>query len=373
MWTKSNNYIIQGNAKNAEMDLFHLIIAPSYACNLRCKHCYLPHHNPNFMSYTLVEKIMDDWTEIIRSERGKFGGIFHLKGGEPFIMPYFDSILEKIATEKLLRLMITTNGTVLNYKYFNLLEKCLESLDGNVIVNLSLDGATDATHDFIRGKGRFNKSISFLSELRQRDIPVHINFVINKKNINEAEEIINLGRRYSVNQVNFLPFVAKGYGEGFNKYKITPIEIYEAIENIYSGNENIRKLLIGTLPQILRLENKVGCSTKECVLGYKGLYYITPNGDVFSCPNLMQKEFSLGNLNEIRLKEINDHLINELYNKIKNNSSFNDYSCKGAVEFYKRTQQDDMVSANLKFNEKMNLLSPNSEKRELAFCFSRNI
>lgn len=373
MWTKENNYIIQGNAETAEMDLYHLILAPTYACNLRCKHCYLPHHNPNFMSYETVEKIMDDWTNIVLRRKGRFGGIFHLKGGEPLIMPYFNDILNKVSREESLRLMITTNGTLFKPIIFDSLERCCDKLDGNVIVNLSLDGATANTHDFIRKKGSFSKSIRFLEELKDRNIPTHINFVINKKNITEAAEIIALSKKYGVIQTNFLPFVAKGLGQQFSPYEITPLEIYNAIENLYKSDKTIKDLLIGTLSDILRKENKLGCQTKECVLGYRGLYYIIPNGNVYSCPNMMHNDFKLENINDISLIEIDNTLIQNLYARLENKTDLNDYTCKGAVMYYEKVKNDRMFKESQIFNEKLNSISSTSGKRNLAFCFSRNI
>jgi MoaA/NifB/PqqE/SkfB family radical SAM enzyme len=151
MWNETNNYIISGNALTREMDLYHLIVAPSYACDLRCKHCYLPDHAADTIPLEKLFGIIDEWEDIVLEDRGRLEGIFHLKGGEVAVMPYFDDVLRYIRDLGTLRLMLTTNGVRWAESAIRLLAECRDALEGNVIVNVSLDGASAETHEYIRG------------------------------------------------------------------------------------------------------------------------------------------------------------------------------------------------------------------------------
>lgn len=374
MWTHSNNYIIQGNGITKEMDMYHIIVAPTYACNLRCKHCYLPDHKATAIPYEEMRKLLFQWNDISMQDRGQYGGIFHLKGGEPLIVPYLDKLMKDLIALKSQRFMITTNGTLFKDKYFSLFSECLDKLDGNILINVSIDGATKCTHDAIRGDGNFELTIKFLNSLTEIGIPVHINFVINRSNLSDVNDILELAKEKNVIQVNFLPFVSKGYGSAISELVLTPLEIHEKLESVFtSADEDVRLKLTGTISDVLRTEAKTQKRTCECVVGYKGLYHITPKGDVFSCPNLMDSEYSMGNIYEMPLKEIHEREVLRLYEKVKGNSAISDYTCKGAVKYYEKKGNYEMVASNKEFNTALNSGLDTAISRELSFCFSRNL
>ena len=376
MFTQTKNYIIKGNSLNKTMDTYHLILAPTFACNLGCKHCYLPNHNNNSLSYDVINKLIHEWNEIVLRDNKRYGGIIHIKGGEPLIMSNFNQILKDIINLKSLSLMITTNGTLIKENIFNLFEKAFIELDENIIINLSLDGSCSETHDYIRGNGSYNKSIKFLKELNERNIPTHINFVLSRYNSSELEDILDIAEEYNVSQVNLLPFVAKSYGASIQEAVLTPEENYNIIHKLFSKSCSSKKsLLAGTIPDLIIREKENGYRTYECVAGYKGFYYITPDGSVFSCPNLMDKEDCIGNILNTSLNSIHQEKIQSLYKKLHTSENgFCDFSCKGAVKFYQNTGNIKLVKANDKFNSLMNkyLGRYNGEERK-AFCFSRNI
>src|SRR5215510_12407647 len=104
------NYVMQGLATERRLDTYHLILAPTHACNLRCKHCYLPDHGGRLLNEDIAMRLVDEWSDITLEERGAFQGIFHVKGGEPFVVPYLGKIMARLVALQSLRLMLTTNG-----------------------------------------------------------------------------------------------------------------------------------------------------------------------------------------------------------------------------------------------------------------------
>lgn len=213
----------------------------------------------------------------------------------------------------------------------------------------------------------------------QEEIPVHINFVLNRSNLADVEAMAELAEKYSVVQLNFLPFVAKGIGRDFKEGTLTSLEMFRGIEKINAAGSNGRRnLLTGTMADILVREAETGQGTCECVAGYKGLYYVTPQLEVFSCPNLMDPKFSVGNLSEVSLREIHHKRIGDLYRRLpKLETDASDYTCKGAVDFYRRTGQLEMVESSKSYNRYLNMRIQKTTLKEydasMAYCFSRNI
>ena len=68
-------YVMKGSSEKRALDTYHLILAPSFGCNLRCKHCYLPDHDAAGLAVEDVLRLMEEWSEIVVAERGPMGGI----------------------------------------------------------------------------------------------------------------------------------------------------------------------------------------------------------------------------------------------------------------------------------------------------------
>lgn len=144
-------YTMQGLSSEKALDTYHLILAPTFACNIRCKHCYLPDHAPQGLSAERVLRLVDEWAEIVAADRGPFGGIFHLKGGEPLILPYFADVLDGLAKCRTLHFMTTTNGILGDMDMVARLDRLNDDLEGHVTVIVSLDGSHEEINAKLRG------------------------------------------------------------------------------------------------------------------------------------------------------------------------------------------------------------------------------
>lgn len=113
-----------------------------------------------------------------------------ITGGEPFSHPDIDNFLFK-AIQCHFETIILTNALLLNKQRIDMIKK------GHIQLGISLDGMTSDTHDFIRGKGAFDKLIRILKILSLEDIKFSITCTINKKNLCQIDEIID----YSLNEL----------------------------------------------------------------------------------------------------------------------------------------------------------------------------
>lgn len=380
MASEFKNYVIMGDASRKALDIYHLIFAPTYACNLRCSHCYLPDHAVKFIPKEQAMLLLEDWTQIVVAERGKFGGIFHLKGGEPFALCYLTDIIERIAADESLILMMTTNGTIRSDRVYAALRHCNQALQRRVIINVSLDGAREETHSLLRGEGSFNKTLRFIQQMHSIGIIVHINSVIHKYNLDDISDLVSFALREGVAQVNFLPFVPKGYARDIWGWQADPLDIYLRIASVYAhGDERTKRLLSGTYSDILRREAAGVQTSNECVGGYRGLLYVIPNGDVYSCPNLVDDSLRVGNINFTRLAELHQQMSATVYPKTTDCAACaRRYVCKG--EALLSGAPNDVRTRQERLRELQSFLMTHSSdavpptlRDGVSYCFSRNL
>jgi MoaA/NifB/PqqE/SkfB family radical SAM enzyme len=374
---RSWRYVMRGPAAEKALDLYHLIFAPTHACNLRCTHCYLPDHTPEMLPAAVALRLVDQWAEIVVQERGRFGGIFHVKGGEPFIVPYLGRIADRLIELNCLRLMLTTNGTIATDKVFRLLDRCRDGLDGQVTVIVSLDGATAATHDELRGEGQFAITTGFVGALAEAGINTFLNCVVHAGNAAEMEAYLELARSFDVAQVNFLTFIPKGFGRQMKCRQARHLSVHASLERLYrAGDERTKELLAGSVPDILRLERvEPSVASHECVAGYRGLLYIKPDGSAFTCPNLEDKQFSVGNVRSDSLHDILGRLT-ELRRRIRADGVNDRFLCTGErLRYQNGADFSEQLSwlADLQRNvEKEAAPAARGAVGETAFCVSRN-
>ncbi|MFA6454925.1 MAG: radical SAM protein [Patescibacteria group bacterium] len=162
-------------------------------CPKYCRHCAT---NANSRINRQKELIFDDWVKIIQRLREAGVLMLVISGGEPLSLPYTQRILE-IADEMQFGLTLLTD-------YDNLDEQQasgLKSLKHLISIQTSLDGATAETHDFLRGKGSFLKTLRRLRLLNDAGLAFTVAAAVHKKNIGELDEIAELAGEYGASSI----------------------------------------------------------------------------------------------------------------------------------------------------------------------------
>jgi MoaA/NifB/PqqE/SkfB family radical SAM enzyme len=319
---------------------------------------------------------VDEWSEIVLKERGPFRGIFHIKGGEPFVVPYLGRIMARLTELKSLRLMLTTNGTFTKAEIFESLGICNNALDGHVTVVVSLDGASAPTHEKLRGAGQFALTMMFLQNLQRSGIQTFLNCVLHEDNLQDVDNYIALAKRLDIAQINFLPLVPKGYGTTLRCHQVPHLQVHTVLQGAFdNGDEETRRLLAGSLPDICERENGGSlCVAKECVAAYRGILYIKPNGATFTCPNLEEPRYSVANVHTASLRSVMDRL-NALYRNLHATTTNDRYLCTGERKRYEaENDQTNLRSLSTLQNalEHQRASGIHISPGQVAFCVSRN-
>ena len=137
------------------------------------------------MPYELVIKIINEASDI---------GVLTIgfSGGEPFIRSDILDLIE-YAIKKDLSVEIETNATLLTDSILRKLTQL-----GYIRLTISLDGAKEETHDYLRGSRVFNKVMNALKMLNTYNILVKINTTLYRNNINELPEILSIIQKHNI-------------------------------------------------------------------------------------------------------------------------------------------------------------------------------
>jgi len=173
--------------------LNHIAIVTTLRCDLKCQHCLrgFPKQRPDF-PVELLDKLL--------IEALPFGARHvALTGGEPGLHPHFEQIVEKIVSYGC-SWHFVSNGQRTK-PYLPLMERYKDQFRN---VSLSLDGATAATHDKIRGrKGAFERVIGSAKEYIQAGYRVKFAAVLNRQNKDEMEGLVNLAMDLGASSIGF--------------------------------------------------------------------------------------------------------------------------------------------------------------------------
>jgi len=160
-------------------------------CNLRCKTCF------NSSGKTQEGELTTE--EVKLSLDGlRANNVFDIRysGGELTARPDWQEIMTHSKNIGL-STSINTNGVYQNHD--EIIDK-LTSLDLDQ-VTISIDGGRNF-HDYIRGKGNFDKAVKTMEDLYNKGNHVRINTVLTKGSSDDLEEILELAGKYC-EEINF--------------------------------------------------------------------------------------------------------------------------------------------------------------------------
>jgi MoaA/NifB/PqqE/SkfB family radical SAM enzyme len=209
------------------------------ACNLKCVHCYHPHHrNEGALGWDQWMVILDQYEALLEKLRLRPG--VSICGGEPMT----SSLLVPMLTEldrrwKGLTLSILTNGTIIRTDLLSDFRAL------GIDLQVSLDGPDSDRHDSIRGAGNFERAIRGIKTFRANQLEVHLLAVLSKKTSDWISDFFELARELGATSMNFTRFIPEGFGETLMKNELDrplqPLELKRAFEQIlkYSRLTNV--------------------------------------------------------------------------------------------------------------------------------------
>lgn len=157
-------------------------------CPKHCRHCATTSHDHIDQQNELT---LDDWSRILQQLREAGVLMLVISGGEPMTLPYAQRILE-LADKLQFGITLLTDFDEFTPQQI----ADLKSLKHLISIQTSLDGATAETHDFLRGKGSFTKTMRRLQMFKDAGLAFTASVAVHKKNIGELDEIAELATSF---------------------------------------------------------------------------------------------------------------------------------------------------------------------------------
>ena len=259
-------------------------------CNLRCLHCHQSSGLP-----LKDEMTTEEMCRVICEAEELGAETIYFSGGEPLTRKDILKIIE-CASQHMKGVILITNGTLITDEIAKKLKDC------NVAVQVSLDGASEETHDFIRGKGSHKKALCGLKKLIKAGVLSRMAMTLTKINMNEMDEMIKLTKKLGLKNVHFPIVQSKGRAKenqsliGIKNENI--IAITKKMQEI-SKNEDIEL----SVAKALRKEVENGIKKDTCGAG-SSTVSIAADGNVYPCAGLHEEEFCAGTIREQSLTDI---------------------------------------------------------------------
>ena len=269
----------------------HASIELTYQCNLKCKHCYA-----NASTTTAKRLSLPEAKQILRSLQKIGVATITLSGGEPTIHPQFLQIL-KYASQRFERIQILSNG----WKITEVFAQNLQPYKDKLIVQISVDGMNEKTHDYIRGRqGSFKRACNAISVLSKQHISCTAAMLITRFNLPQIEQTFLLTQRLGAEGFRIGRTTSTGRAK-LKHWELTQKEFKKAGETIcrlskqYGNNvyvESWEDIITGVHPTITESTQQHN-TRSNCGAGHR-VINITPAGDVTPCSLFTKKQFILG-------------------------------------------------------------------------------
>jgi mycofactocin radical SAM maturase len=255
----------------------------TYACNLACVHCLSSSGRSDPAELTTAEalRLIDDLAAM---------QVFYVNvgGGEPTIRADFFELLE-YAVSRRVGVKFSTNGTRITPER----ARALARMD-YVDVQVSIDGATAATNDRVRGAGSYASARAAMDHLAGAGFgPFKISVVMTRHNIPELDQFEALAGQYGA-QLRLTRLRPAGRGADTWSELHPTAEQQRQLYNwlidrpqVLTGDSFFHLSALGApLPGL----NMCGAGRVVCL--------VDPVGDVYACPFVLHPEFRAGSVRE---------------------------------------------------------------------------
>jgi len=161
--------------------LAELWIHTNNSCNLACRHCLVssgPDGDRGLPTATLLD--------VIAQARALGTRRFFFTGGEPFLRKDIFTLIDAVLSDPMAALAILTNGLLFTPAR---LAEIAQRDTARLKIQISLDGATPAINDPIRGMGSHGKIADGIRAAVAAGLDVTVSTVITETNVDDIPEI----------------------------------------------------------------------------------------------------------------------------------------------------------------------------------------
>lgn len=274
-------------------------------CNLKCRHCWI---NPKYLAIGEQVPAMNvaHFVECIDQAIPLGLKSVKLTGGEPFLHPRMDQLLDIIYSRKL-SLAIESNGTLITPRLARKIKTC-----ENPFISISIDSTDEETHDWLRGEsGCFRTAVRGLNYCIESGLKTQVVMSLVKRNRDDIDDMVEFAKQAGCESVKFN--IVQPIERGKNIYthhENMTIEEYIEIGKYVTGElqqESPIRLHYDLPPAFLPLSYMLSGYKHGCggSCGIKNILGILWNGNISICGiGETVQELVLGNIGSDDLETI---------------------------------------------------------------------
>ncbi|CAF0697557.1 pyrroloquinoline quinone biosynthesis protein PqqE [Candidatus Methylacidithermus pantelleriae] len=271
-----------------------LLCELTYRCPLQCPYC----SNPVGFARTGAELSTEEWKHTL-SQAAQLGVVqAHFSGGEPLVRHDLVELVEH-AHQQGLYINLSTGGTLLTRSLVASLKQA--GLDS---IQLSLQGADPTLSDEMSGsKGSFSKKIEVAHWIHEVGLPLTLNVVLHRRNIDQLEAILVLAEQLHAERLELANTQYYGWAL-LNRASLLPTRLQ--LERAHATLARTRERLRDKMEILWVLPDYYETYPKPCLGGWAQRFLtVTPDGLALPCQVARQLPMLVfPNVKEKTLEEI---------------------------------------------------------------------
>ncbi len=256
----------------------------TYGCNLACTHCLSSsgRRDPRELGTAEAMAFVDELAAM---------RVFYVNvgGGEPTLRPDFTDLVEH-AISRRVGVKFSTNGTTMTPERARRFA-AMDYLD----IQVSLDGATAASNDVVRGSGSHAAAVAAMEALADAGFgPFKVSVVVTRHNAGELDALLDLASSFGA-QLRVTRLRPSGRGaSSWHELRPSALQLTRVhrflVEHpeVLTGDSFFHLSPLGDEP--LAGLNICGAGRVVCL--------VDPVGDVYACPFVMHPEFRAGSIRD---------------------------------------------------------------------------
>lgn len=274
-----------------------LTLAITGACNLSCSHCWVEagvSDSAGHVPWRTLRRLVEEFAAI--GGRG-----LRITGGEPLCHPDWLELMRLSRRAGFRDVYLQTNGMLFTAGH----AAALRELDfPGLSVQVSLDGATAATHDLVRGTGAFKGALDGIRLLADGGLAQRITvfFTEMRHNLPEIPALLELAEAMGIASVVTGALVLGGRAaEGSLVAPADPAQ-YLCLLQRFDADPRFRSLY-DKIGKMAALEWRTGAAPRSECCTFVENPYLTSSGRMYPCVLCHADDFAVSGLFEKGLAE----------------------------------------------------------------------
>jgi pyrroloquinoline quinone biosynthesis protein E len=249
---------------------YTLIAELTYRCPLRCGYCSNPVDTAG--GPALATR---DWLRVIAEADALGVMALHLTGGEPLLCKDLEALVSE-ASARGLYTQLVTSGVPLTKARLQALRAA-----GLDCVQLSVQAAERCASDAIAGRASFDHKLEVARWVKAMDLPLTLNVVLHRGNIDAVDELVALAKRLSADRLELANAQYLGWAL---HHREALLPSAEQLARARAAANRARDRLAGRMEVLFVLPDYHAGIARACMGGWaRGYVVITPDGLVLPC------------------------------------------------------------------------------------------